>query len=534
MVRVTPAKRERIPPHDIEAEEALLGSMMISVDAIEAAIDVRPGDFYVTGNGIIFRSILKLHGEGKPVDPITVRDEIVRAKLEKEASPSQALKTRLLTLQASTPASANATQYATIVRRDARAREVLIISGEISEAIYGGDVDWQARAERLGDLALEATDTGDYSWEPVDLVALLAGEIEQVKPTMLVRADGEPLIYPGKIHAFNAEPEAGKTWLALLAVAEALDRGDNVVYFDFEDTAVGIVTRLDALGVPRAYIEEQLTYVRPDEPIDARARLKVQQIVHEKAPTLAVIDGVAEALAVSGLDENSNADVAKFLVALPRHLSRFEVTVIMIDHVTKTKESQGRYARGAGHKLAGTDVVYKLESVKPFGRGLVGHSKLVVQKDRHGWIRRLGRHTADLHLDGSGSDHHVKIALSVPEKTTDSEGHDRPTGCMEAVSKYVEENGPTSTSALRKKKEDGGLGFRIQTVKAAVEQLVAGKYVTTEDGPRGSLIVTFKKRYRADSDKDAVKKPRTEVPKEPDPTLEDEPWLWPDDEDYHG
>lgn len=523
---------KRVPPHDLDAESALLGSMMLSVDAIEAAVVARPSDFYSTAHGIIFRTIQKLHGDGRPVDPITVRDEIESAGLSREAAgPDGNLKKYLLEIQASAPASVNAGQYLAIVLRDARARAALTLSGEIAEGIYSGSTDWQARAEQLGDLSIAAADAAQYSWAPVDVAAILAGTVPVVKPEYLKRHDGEPLLYPGKIHAFNAEPEAGKTWLALVAVAEQLDAGANVLYLDFEDTAVGIISRLQSLGVPDLYIAEQLDYVRPDEAIDARARLTVQKIIHERTPTLAVIDGVAEALALCGLDENSNADVARFLVSLPRFISAAGVTVVMIDHVTKTKETQGRYARGAGHKLAGVDAVYKLESVRPFGRDLEGVSKLVIQKDRHGWIRRLGRHVADFRVDGRDGGDRVLYDLHVPEKTVDAEGHDRPTACMEAISRAVETSKePVSSSILRKKKEDGGIGFRIATIKAAVSQLVDGKYVVAEDGPRGSLLITSRKPYRADADRDVVTKPKvvpTNVPTEPD-LFDDAPW--PEDE----
>ena len=72
----------RVPPHNLEAEESLLGAMLLSGDAIAAAVDVvSRDDFYRPAHGHIFDAITSLYGAGEPVDPVTVAEELRRADL---------------------------------------------------------------------------------------------------------------------------------------------------------------------------------------------------------------------------------------------------------------------------------------------------------------------------------------------------------------------------------------------------------------------------------------------------------------------
>src|SRR5438445_7168828 len=72
----------RIPPQNVEAEESLLGAMLLSRDAIAAAVEtVRAEDFYKPAHGHVFEAIVSLYGQGEPVDPVTVAEELRRAGL---------------------------------------------------------------------------------------------------------------------------------------------------------------------------------------------------------------------------------------------------------------------------------------------------------------------------------------------------------------------------------------------------------------------------------------------------------------------
>jgi len=116
-------------------------------------------------------------------------------------------------------------------------------------------------------------------------------------------------------------------------------------------------------------------------------------------------DGVTEAMSLQGLELKDNADVAKFVVLLPRSLARMGGAVVLVDHVAKDRNGRGRFAIGAQHKLAGIDgAAYSIEVIRPFGRGMRGLSRLTVTKDRPGFVRpnaAYGKGAGPVHLHSS-------------------------------------------------------------------------------------------------------------------------------------
>jgi hypothetical protein len=188
-------------------------------------------------------------------------------------------------------------------------------------------------------------------------------------------------------------------------------------------------------------------------------------------PTLAVIDGVTEALALHGLDLGKNPDVASWLALLPRRLMAMGTSVVQLDHVTKDKEARGRYAIGAQHKMAGVDVAYRLDVVEPFGRGLDGRSRLIVTKDRPGFIRAFAERrkwAADVVLRSSDGD--VELALCAPSER----GAFRPTYLMEQISKAVEKSPGMTKNGIR------GLPGNNSAKDLGLELLVVEQYLRVE------------------------------------------------------
>jgi hypothetical protein len=239
----------------------------------------------------------------------------------------------------------------------------------------------------------------ETTWSPVDLSAAVAG-IDVPPPSVLTRVDGVCLLYEGRVHWFQGEPESCKTWAALAAAAQVLDAGGTVLWIDFEDDENGVVARLLALGVVADVILSRFTYLHPDEPlIDRTGRatagaLELARVLDAERYRLAVIDGVTEAMVTDDLDILSNADIARWMRRLPKRIAAITgAAVVGIDHVTKARESQGRYAIGGQHKLAGiTGATYRFDAVRPFARPVgttpsEGSVAVVVMKDRPGYVR---------------------------------------------------------------------------------------------------------------------------------------------------
>ena len=99
----------RVPPHDLQAEQSLLGAMLLSKDAVSAAVETcAPDDFYKPAHGHIFEAICTLYAQGEPADAVTVADELRRAGVLEAVGGAATL----ISLQANTPATSNAHRYA--------------------------------------------------------------------------------------------------------------------------------------------------------------------------------------------------------------------------------------------------------------------------------------------------------------------------------------------------------------------------------------------------------------------------------------
>ncbi|UDY34371.1 replicative DNA helicase [Dermatobacter hominis] len=128
-----PVVRARIPPHSIDAEQSLLGAMLLSEHAISAVANiVTEDDFYKPAHRHVFAAIQSLYGAGQGVDPVTVADELDSAGvLEAVGGPAT-----LVTLQARTPAITNAEHYARIVEEKALLRRLISTANEVAELGY--------------------------------------------------------------------------------------------------------------------------------------------------------------------------------------------------------------------------------------------------------------------------------------------------------------------------------------------------------------------------------------------------------------
>ncbi len=202
------------------------------------------------------------------------------------------------------------------------------------------------------------------TWAPVDLSDVLDARYEPPRPTVGARADGAGLFYPGRMHTISSESEGGKTWLALAAAQHELHNGNAVIYLDFEDDEGGVVGRLLALGTDKTDIRDRFAYLRPEDSLEALGnRDDLAQVVGDLRPTLAVLDGVTEAMSLHGLEMKDNTDVARFGQMLPRWLAERGPATVALNHVTKDRENRGRYAIGAVHKLNGLRGRFRMPAV---------------------------------------------------------------------------------------------------------------------------------------------------------------------------
>jgi replicative DNA helicase len=243
-----------VPPHNLEAEESLLGAMLLSRDAIASAMELcKPEDFYKSSHGHIFQAITSLFSQGEPADWVTVTEELRRrGLLETIGDPSV-----FVSLQANTPSIGNAEHYARIIEEHALLRRLVAAAGEINELGYSvpGDVsEVLDRAETLVfDVAQRRvvdsmTPLHELLGQGLDHLERLYAQGDAITGLATGYADlDEQLsgLQPSNLIVVGARPSMGKTAFALGMVAHAgVKLNQPVLLFSLEMSHMELTQRL--------------------------------------------------------------------------------------------------------------------------------------------------------------------------------------------------------------------------------------------------------------------------------------------------
>jgi hypothetical protein len=343
------------------------------------------------------------------------------------------------------------------------------------------------------------------SWLPADNDDVLDGDLSPLEPTCMTRADGQRLLYPDRVHDFHGEPETLKSWAAQVAAAQELINGGTVAWIDHESEARDVYGHLLALGVTKDRLRANFIYVRPEEPIDDAVITQLVVILADRKPMLTVIDGENNSLASSGYDPNSNKEVRQWWDRLVRRLQLAKVgAIVLIDHVVKNQQQQGRWAVGAGQKLAGIDgASFGFELIQTFGRGRTGMVKIVLHKDRPGALRgkTAGKTVAILRLTSHEKDGHIDYELLPPpqgEATGAQDGKDwKPTALMERISRVLER----ATEPMSQRAVEAAVIGKVDYKRHALTALIVDGYVERSAGPGRAFL---HKSIRAYHDPEAM------------------------------
>lgn len=357
--------------------------------------------------------------------------------------------------------------------------------------------------------APEDDDEPPASWAAVDLGPFLDGSHEPTRPTLLPRADGVCLVYPGLTHSFHGESESGKSLLLQVEAVRLIMAGERVLFVDFESDAASVVGRLLEFGATPDALRAGLVYVRPEVRPDTARELAAWLDVLSGPYALAIVDGVTDSLGLFGYSTKDNDDVAAWQRALPRRIiDRTGAAVAVVDHVTKDSESRGRFAIGGQAKLSGlSGAAYTVEVSRPLGRGLRGVIVLRVGKDRPGYVRRHGgpmrasdrtQEVARVTIDSTGP---APVVTVEPWKGHGSDpdappARWRPTGIMERLSTVLEASAePLSFRAL-----DDMVTGKADAKRTALAELAAAGHITITPGARGANLHASVTPYREAED----------------------------------
>jgi replicative DNA helicase len=210
---------ERTPPHDVAAEQCVLGGMLLSKDAISDVIEViRPTDHYRPAHQLIHEAVLDLYGRGEPADAITVANELTRRGEIARVGGG----VYLHTLIASVPTAANAGYYARIVRERAILRRLVEAGTRIVQFGYAGDADVDDLVDRAQAEVFAVTDrraSEDYH----SLSEIMPGALDEIEaigsrggvltgvPTGFADLDALTNgLHPGQMVVIAARPAVGK------------------------------------------------------------------------------------------------------------------------------------------------------------------------------------------------------------------------------------------------------------------------------------------------------------------------------------
>lgn len=245
---------ERLPPHNLEAEAAALGSMLISRDAADRLIHfLQEPDFYSPVHAEIFRAMRSVVNQHHPLDVLTVKSELIaRERLDAVGGTGY-----LMQLAESVPSAANAENYAQLVVDYAILRGLHMAGHEIVKIVHSPDKDVQKKIDDAERSVYEVSKRRlGQEFEPIERLAeQFFLEVDRVLET------GQPLhgmstgfadldrvltgFYPGNLIILAARPAVGKTSLAIaFALAAARKADSSVAVFSMEMSNIEIVRRL--------------------------------------------------------------------------------------------------------------------------------------------------------------------------------------------------------------------------------------------------------------------------------------------------
>lgn len=374
--------------------------------------------------------------------------------------------------------------------------------------------DELAHARHLRELHDQIAEGGPpLNLRVANLGDILNGHQPEETPRWLPTPDGRALIYPGRYHDLHGQPSSGKTWIALATIAQILQDGDGgILYIDWEDTPGTFVRRLQALGVPDPLIGDPslVTYINPQGPFGA---LEIQALVDHAYRTqaaLVVLDALAPALALDGLDENSNTDVTRWIERTVKPFLAQGHAVIGLDHIPKSNENRPLGGRGAGAKRAVIDgASYEVMTVTAFSRNRAGEVKLRIAKDRPGMVGPVGGIAAHIHLEPSNDGAQIGIRITAGGTPTDDQGRFMPTHLMERISRFLEAR---PGEELTGRRIIDGIKGKHEHLRTGLDRLVELGHLAAHPGPRGSTLYTLLEPYAEPDESDTETTTALRVP----------------------
>ena len=363
----------RVPPHNLFAEESLIGALLLSRDAIGQAVDLQltSDEFYKPAHQHIYEAIRGLNTNGAPIDVVTVADELRRSGLLDAVGGAQAL----LEMQNATPAISNVGRYAKIVQDTALLRRLIAVAGEVAELGFSEHDDVAKAIDEAESKVFEIAERR-VTTSTREINDLLAETMDQLQKTC-ERGDtitGVPTgfadldevlsgLQPNTLNIIGARPAMGKTALGLgIAVNVAKATNLPVLVFSLEmghaeltqrilgseaevDTQrmrTGRLTEQDWSRIGRAYARLELPLFLDENPrvTVMEIRTKARRIKAQRGGLAMILIDYLQLMSGGASAENRQLEVSEISRSLKVLARELNIPIVALSQLSRNLESR--------------------------------------------------------------------------------------------------------------------------------------------------------------------------------------------------
>jgi replicative DNA helicase len=366
------AMQLRVPPHNVEAEQALLGSMFLSSEAVEVAVAaIAKDDFYRPSHQKIFEAIQYLYGRAVPIDQLSVADRLDSVNALEQVGG----KAYLLDITGVVPTAANAARYAEIVQRTSMLRDLIGAAGQIASLGYEAPDDMQEVVEQAERTLFEVTNKR-VSSNFQGMEELLQVSFKQLEELFerQEHISGVPTgfedldkllagMHRGDLLILAARPSVGKTAFALNIAVNAAKAGSPVALFSLEMAAEQLIqrvlcseARINSQDVRTGRIKDadwssihramgqlaNLDFYVDDTPSISilEVRAKARRLLRDKPNGLIIVDYLQLMQPQNRRSENRQTEIAEISRGLKILAKELSVPVLALSQLSRAVEQR--------------------------------------------------------------------------------------------------------------------------------------------------------------------------------------------------
>ena len=366
------AMQLRVPPHNVEAEQALLGSMFLSSEAVEVGVAaIAKDDFYRPSHQRIFEAIQYLYGRSVPIDQLSVADRLDSVNALEQVGG----KAYLLDVTGVVPTAANAARYAEIVQRTSMLRDLIAAAGQIASLGYEAPDDMQEVVEQAERTLFEVTNKR-VSSNFQGMEELLQVSFKQLEELFerQEHISGVPTgfedldkllagMHRGDLLILAARPSVGKTAFALNIAVNAAKAGSPVALFSLEMAAEQLIqrvlcseARINSQDVRTGRIKDadwssihramgqlaNLDFYVDDTPSISilEVRAKARRLLRDKPNGLIIVDYLQLMQPQNRRSENRQTEIAEISRGLKILAKELSVPVLALSQLSRAVEQR--------------------------------------------------------------------------------------------------------------------------------------------------------------------------------------------------